>query len=48
MVKLTDDIVKEIRYGKYKDLSDLKLSEILSVAESTIRSVKNRKTWREI
>ena len=48
MVKLTEEIVKEINYGKYKDLNNLELSQIFGVTVGHIKSIRNRKTWKEI
>ena len=46
--KLTEEIVRSIRYGEYKNFNNLELSQILEVTPSTIEAVKNKKTWKEI
>lgn len=47
-VKLTEDIVREIRYGKYKHLSRIDISKIIGCSKSTIDMVFWKKTWKEI
>ena len=47
-VKLTEDVVKEIKYGMYKDMSSGELMKILDVSRSIIANVRNGKTWVDI
>lgn len=42
---MTWELVDKIRYGEYKDLSCKELSIILECDNSTIRSVRNFRTW---
>ena len=48
MVKLTEEIVKEIRYGMYKDMSSGELMKLLNVSISIIANVRNGNTWSDI
>jgi hypothetical protein len=46
--KLNEELVKEIRYGKYKDMTSAEISKIINVNASTIRNVIVQKSWVEI
>jgi hypothetical protein len=43
--KLNEEIVKEIRYGQYKDLSSYDISKIIGCSSKTIRDIQQLKTW---
>jgi hypothetical protein len=41
------ELVKEIRYGKYKEMSPTEISKILNTNRDSIKCVINNKTWVE-
>lgn len=47
-VKLTEQDVKDIRYGRFKDIKDELLSEVLQVSLSTLEQVRDFKSWIDI
>lgn len=46
--KLSEEIVYSIRYGKYKDMSAGDIATKFNCAETTIKSVLEGKTWKEV
>lgn len=46
--KLSEEIVYNIRYGKYKDMSAGDIATKFNCAETTIKSVLEGKTWKEV
>lgn len=47
-VKLNETIVKEIRYGKYKNLSTAEIARIVGCNWTTVDSTRKGKTWKGI
>ena len=47
-VKLTEELVREIRYGKYKDTPQYIIAKLIGCTNSTINSVVWRKSWKDI
>lgn len=47
-IKLNEDLVREIRYGKYKDIPRSQIAEIIGCSKGTIDSIFLRKSWKDI
>lgn len=48
VVVLTEDVVREIRHGKYKGMSSKQISNIINVNNSTIDCVIKGKSWKDV
>lgn len=46
--KLNEEVVREIRYGKYKNLPTAEIARIISCSWTTVDSVRRGKTWKGI
>lgn len=47
-VKLNEEIVREIRYGKYKNMSTAEIARIIGCSWGAVYSVRKGKTWKGI
>ncbi|MES2395814.1 MAG: HNH endonuclease [Bacteroidota bacterium] len=46
--KITEDIVRDIRSGKYNGLTQIEIGKIFGVVASVISNIKNFKCWKHV